>query len=102
MGRVPVMAMQGIQAVFAERKRRSGDMALVLFDVLHLDGKSVMREHWRDRRKRLEDLLEDHQLPRTTSLQIARSSVTREPVMLLFHLRDGPKGIEVADWLAIT
>jgi hypothetical protein len=49
-------AIQGIQAVFAERKRRGGDMALVLFDLLYLGGKSVLREPWRDRRKRLEDL----------------------------------------------
>jgi ATP-dependent DNA ligase len=48
---------EGIQAVFAERKRRGGDMALVLFDVLHLGGKSVMREPWRDRRKRLGDVV---------------------------------------------
>ena len=38
---------EGIQAVFAERKRAGGDMTLVLFDLLHLDGKSVMREPWR-------------------------------------------------------
>jgi ATP-dependent DNA ligase len=33
-------------------------MALVLFDLLHLSSKSVMREPWRDRRKRLEDLVD--------------------------------------------
>jgi integrase len=44
---------EGIQAVFAERKRRGGDMALVLFDLLYLGGDSVMREPWRDRRKPL-------------------------------------------------
>lgn len=49
---------EGIQAVFAERNRVGGDMALVLFDLLHLRGKSVMGEPWRDRRKWLEDLLE--------------------------------------------
>jgi ATP-dependent DNA ligase len=45
--------------VFAERKRPDGAMALVVFDVLHLDGGSVMREPWRDRRTRLEDLGDD-------------------------------------------
>ena len=45
---------EGIQAVFTERKRVGGDMAVVLFDLLHIAGKSVMREPWRDRRKRLE------------------------------------------------
>ena len=52
-------------AVFTERQRPDGAMALVVFDVLHLDGRSVMREAWRDRRKRLEDLVEGRQLPRT-------------------------------------
>jgi ATP-dependent DNA ligase len=54
---------EGIQAVFTERKRVGGDMALVLFDLLHLKGKSVMREPWRDRRKRLEDLVDGRHLP---------------------------------------
>jgi hypothetical protein len=40
---------EGIQALFDERNRVGGDMALVLFDVLHLDGKSVMKEPWCDR-----------------------------------------------------
>ena len=31
---------EGIQAVFNERRRVGGDMALVLFDLLHLHGKS--------------------------------------------------------------
>ncbi len=52
-------------AVFTERQRPDGAMALVVFDVLHLDGRSVMREPWRDRRKRLEDLVDGWQLPRT-------------------------------------
>ena len=43
--------------MFTERHRMGGDMALVLFDLLHLRGKSIMREPWRHRRKRLEDLL---------------------------------------------
>jgi hypothetical protein len=52
-------------AVLAERQRPDGAMALVACDVLHLDGRSVMREPWRDRRKRLEDLVDGRQLPRT-------------------------------------
>jgi len=55
---------EGIQAVFTERKRPHGAMALVLFDVLQLHGKSIMREAWRDRRKRLEDLFDGRQLQR--------------------------------------
>jgi bifunctional non-homologous end joining protein LigD len=55
---------EGIQAVFTERKRPDGAMALVVFDVLHLEGRSVMREPWRDRRRRLEDLVDGRQLPR--------------------------------------
>ena len=55
---------EGIQAVFTERKRPDGTMALVFFDVLYLDARSIMREPWRDRRKRLEDLVEGRQIPR--------------------------------------
>ncbi len=47
---------EGIQSVFAERGKAGGAMAVVVFDVLHLDGHDVMREPWRDRRKRLDDL----------------------------------------------
>jgi len=67
---------EGIQAVFAERKRAGGDMALVLFDVLRLGAKSVMREPWRSRRKRLEDLLEGHQLPRTAVVPVTDDAPT--------------------------
>jgi ATP-dependent DNA ligase len=35
---------EGIQAVFQERNRAGGDMALLPFDVLQLDGRDVMRE----------------------------------------------------------
>jgi bifunctional non-homologous end joining protein LigD len=55
---------EGIQSVFVERNRIGGDMALVLFDLLHHEGKRVMREPWRDRRKRLEDLFDGQQVPR--------------------------------------
>jgi ATP-dependent DNA ligase len=41
---------EGIQAVFTGRKRPDGAMALVLFDVLQLHDKSIMRKPWRDRR----------------------------------------------------
>ena len=41
--------------MFTERNRIGGDMACS-FDVLHVQGRSVMREPWRGRRKRLEDL----------------------------------------------
>ena len=54
---------EGIQSVFAERGKVSGAMAVALFDVLHLDGQDVMREPWRDRRKRLEDLIAGAALP---------------------------------------
>ena len=57
---------EGIQSVFAERGKVSGAMAVALFDVLHLDGQDVMREPWRDRRKRLEDLLAGREIPGVT------------------------------------
>ena len=65
---------EGIQAVFTERNRIGGDMALVLFDVLHLRGKSVMREPWRDRRKRLEDLLDGQRIPRVAVVPVTEDA----------------------------
>jgi bifunctional non-homologous end joining protein LigD len=47
---------EGIQSVFEERAKSDGAMAVVLFDLLHVNGQDVLREPWRDRRKRLEDL----------------------------------------------
>src|SRR5262249_26679846 len=55
---------EGIQAVFTERQRVGGDMSFLAFDVLQVGGRSVMAEPWRDRRKRLEGLLDGQQLPR--------------------------------------
>jgi ATP dependent DNA ligase domain len=49
---------EGIQAVFEARHRPGSPMAFAAFDVLELDGASVMGEPWTARRKRLEDLLE--------------------------------------------
>jgi bifunctional non-homologous end joining protein LigD len=49
---------EGIQAVFEARNRSGSLMAFATFDVLELDGHSVMGEPWTARRKRLEDLLE--------------------------------------------
>jgi len=45
---------EGIQAVFEERNRDGGDMSFLAFDLLTLDGQDVMRDPWKDRRKRLE------------------------------------------------
>jgi hypothetical protein len=49
---------EGIQAVFEARNRHGSPMAFTAFDLLELDGQSVMGEAWTVRRKRLEDLLE--------------------------------------------
>ena len=49
---------EGIQAVFEARNRSGSPMAFAAFDVLEVDGHSVMGEPWTARRKRLEDLLE--------------------------------------------
>ena len=49
---------EGIQAVFHERGRAGGAMALILFDLLTVAEEDVMREPWTARRKRLEDALE--------------------------------------------
>jgi len=52
-----------------------GDMALVLFDLLHLRGKSIMREPWRHRRKRLEDLLHGRALSRVGLVPVTHDAV---------------------------
>jgi ATP-dependent DNA ligase len=44
--------------------RADGAMSFAAFDVLETDGQMVMREPWRDRRKRLEVIFEDQSLPR--------------------------------------
>src|SRR5512132_1572949 len=48
---------EGIQAVFEARHRTGSPMAFAAFDVLQLDGTSVMAEPWTARRKRHADLL---------------------------------------------
>jgi hypothetical protein len=55
---------EGIQSVFTERKRIGGDLAFLAFDLLEIDGRSVMREPWTHRRKRLEDLLDGRRVER--------------------------------------
>jgi bifunctional non-homologous end joining protein LigD len=57
---------EGIQSVFEERGKAGGAMAVVLFDVLQLGGQEVICEPWRDRRKRLEDLVAGGELPGVT------------------------------------
>jgi ATP-dependent DNA ligase len=54
---------EGIQAVFHERHRPGGSMAVILFDVLELGGQDMMRAAWTARRKRLEDVLERQDAP---------------------------------------
>jgi bifunctional non-homologous end joining protein LigD len=49
---------EGIQAVFEARHRPGSPMAFAAFDLLELDGLSVLAELWTARRKRREDLLE--------------------------------------------
>jgi len=51
-------------------------MTLVLFDLLHVGGRSVMREPRRDRRKRLEDLVEGHPLPRVAVVPVTADAPT--------------------------
>jgi bifunctional non-homologous end joining protein LigD len=51
-------------------------MARVLFDLLHVSGKSVIREPWRDRRKRLEDVVAGHELPRVAVVPVTDDAPT--------------------------
>ena len=54
---------EGIQSVFAHRGPAGSAMAFVGFDVLRVGAHDVMREPWRDRRKRLEDVAASATLP---------------------------------------
>ena len=57
---------EGIHSVFEARGTAGSAMAVVLFDVLHVAGQDVLREPWRDRRKRLESVVEGAALPGVT------------------------------------
>jgi ATP-dependent DNA ligase len=81
---------EGIQSVFEARGRTGSAMAVVLFDVLHVSGQDVMREPWRDRRKRLEDLVAGAAMPGVTIVP------TTEDVGALWELwvrQSGGEGI---------
>ena len=47
-----------------------GEMAPQMVDALPPDGTRVMREPWRDRRNRLEDLFDGRQLPRISIVPV--------------------------------
>ena len=49
---------KAIQAVFQARHRQGSPIVFAAFDVLEVDGHSVISEGWTARRKRLEDPLE--------------------------------------------
>src|SRR5262244_613057 len=68
---------EGIQSVFEERNRDGGDMSFLAFDLLTLNGHNVMREPWKDRRKRLEDVFASLTLPR-----VGLVPVTEDAAML--------------------
>jgi ATP-dependent DNA ligase len=55
---------EGIQSVFTERNRIGGNLAFHAFDLVEIDGRRVMREHWTYRRKRLVDLLDGRRIER--------------------------------------
>ncbi len=48
---------EGIQAVFEARNQPGSPMAFAAFDLLEVDGYSIIGEPWTARRKRLEGLL---------------------------------------------
>src|SRR5262245_34702725 len=67
---------EGIHAVFEERHSNGGTMAFAAFDLLELDGRSVMREPWRDQRKRLESLFDGLSLPRVDIVSVTDDAAT--------------------------
>jgi ATP-dependent DNA ligase len=85
---------EGIQSVFEARSSAGSPMEAVLFDVLQVGGQDVMREPWRDRRKRLEDLTAGAELPEVTIVP------TTEDIAGLWDLwvsEGGGKGIVVKE-----
>jgi ATP-dependent DNA ligase len=67
---------EGIHVVFEERNRVGGDMSFMAFDVLTLAGQDVMREPWKDRRKRLEDLFATLSVPRVGLVPFTEDAAT--------------------------
>ena len=66
---------EGIQSVFEARGTAGSAMAVVLFDLLLLGNQDVMGEPWRDRRKRLEDLVAGAELPGVTIVPTTEDAV---------------------------
>jgi hypothetical protein len=67
---------EGIHAVFEERHRIGGDISFMAFDLLKLDGQDVMREPWKDRRKRREDVFASLTLPRVGLVPVTEDAAT--------------------------
>ncbi len=88
---------EGIQAVFEARNRSDGAMAFVVFDVLEVDGRSVMREPWTSRRKRLEDLLEVEPPPGICLVPVTEDA----PALWERWVGQGGEGIVLKDPRAI-
>ena len=51
-------------------------MSFLTFDLLTLKGQDVMREPWKDRRKRLEDLFATLTLPRIGLVPVTEDAAT--------------------------
>jgi len=85
---------EGIHAVLEARQRPDdGSMSLLAFDILILEGRSLTRESWRDRRKQLEALFAARQPPRTGLVP-----VSHDPAELLeTWLAWGGEGIVLKD-----
>jgi len=85
---------EGIQSAFEARGQAGSAMAVVLFDTLHVDGQDVMREPWRDRRKRLEDLVAGAALPGVAVVPITEDADARWD---LWVRQGGGEGIVVKE-----
>ena len=76
--------------MFEHRGRAGSAMAFVGFDVLHVAGQDVMREPWRDRRKRLEDIAASETLP---GVAIVPTTNDAGELWDLWVIRSGGEGI---------
>jgi bifunctional non-homologous end joining protein LigD len=84
---------EGIQRVLVERNQTDGDLAFLAFDLLAVDGRSVMRERWTDRRKRLEDLWEGRRLDRVALVPVTDDA----PALWDVWVESGGEGIVLKD-----
>ena len=65
-----------VTKAFEERNRTGGDMSVLAFDLLELDGQPIMQEPWKDRRKRRGDVFASLARPRVRLVPLTEDAAT--------------------------